>query len=148
MSEDEVFVGSNGTVFDVDRQGISMNNSIPAGNILVDGLGIGDVGNVVLRDRKHLSEDGILAVVITISRQDKKVIGGPDIISRGFVYVRESGDLMDEAKKVVDGTLAKFRSMDSSDWTVLKYRIRDDLKSFLFHEIKRNPMILPIIMEV
>ncbi|MDO5718031.1 MAG: ribonuclease J [Tissierellia bacterium] len=148
MDEKNIKLGNNGTVFELDENSIAVSGIAPAGNVLVDGLGVGDVGNVVLRDRKHLSEDGLIAVVITISKQDKHVVAGPDIISRGFVYVKESGDLMDDAKNVVEKTLKKCRSKNISDWGTLKYNIRDDLKSFIYHEIKRNPMILPIIMEV
>lgn len=148
MDERNIAFGSNGTVFELDETSVNVAGTVPAGNVLVDGLGVGDVGNIVLRDRKHLSEDGLMVVVITIDKQDKSVIAGPDIISRGFVYVKESGDLMDDAKKVVERTLDKCGSKNITDWGTIKYSIRDALKGFLYHEIKRNPMILPIIMEV
>ncbi len=126
-----------------------MGQPVQAGNILVDGLGVGDVGNIVLRDRKHLSEDGLIVVVVTMSKQDGKVIAGPDIISRGgFVYVRESEDLMEEARKVVRDVLTECEKRHITDWATLKSNIRDALRSFLYEKIKRNPMILPIIMEV
>lgn len=148
MPEENIKIGEIGNVFELDEESIAITNQVPAGNILVDGLGVGDVGSVVLRDRKHLSEDGLIVIVMTISRQDKTVIAGPDIISRGFVYVKESEDLIEECKKVVENTLNKCEENNIHDWATLKYNMRDDLKSFLFHEIKRNPMILPIIMEV
>lgn len=148
MEEKNIALGANGTIFELDGRGINIAGTVQAGNVLVDGLGVGDVGNIVLRDRKHLSEDGLLVVVITIDKQDKSVIAGPDIISRGFVYVKESTDLMDDAKKVVEKTLEKCGDKNITDWGTLKYNIRDALKGFLYHEIKRNPMILPIIMEV
>ncbi|NMB28231.1 MAG: ribonuclease J, partial [Tissierellia bacterium] len=113
-----------------------------------DGLGIGDVGNIVLRDRKHLSEDGLIIVVVTMSKQEGKVIAGPDIISRGFVYVRESEDLMEEARKVVKDVLDECEKKHITDWATLKSNIRDALRGFIYGKIKRNPMILPIIMEV
>lgn len=114
----------------------------------MDGLGVGDVGNIVLRDRKHLSEDGLMVVVVTMSKQEGKVIAGPDIISRGFVYVRESEDLMEEARNVVKAALSECEKRNITDWSTLKSSIRDSLRKFLYEKIKRNPMILPIIMEV
>src|SRR5699024_4228119 len=122
--------------------------SVDAGNILVDGLGIGDVGNIVLRDRKHLSEDGLIVVVVTIDKNNGNVVAGPDIISRGFVYVRESEDLMEESKKVIREVLRECEKNKITDWATLKSRIRDALRCFLYEKIKRNPMILPIIMKV
>ena len=119
-----------------------------AGAVLVDGLGIGDVGNIVLRDRKWLSEDGLIIVVVTLSKKTGKVVSGPDIVSRGFVYVRESGDLMTDAKEVVRRTLQSLESRGNSDWNTLKTEIKDDLKDFINKEMQRKPMILPIIMEV
>ena len=122
--------------------------SVQAGNILVDGLGVGDVGNIVLRDRKHLSEDGLIVVVVTMSKQDGAVIAGPDIISRGFVYVRESEDLMEEARCVVKKVLSECEKKKITDWATLKSNIRESLRDYIYEKIKRNPMILPIIMEV
>lgn len=148
MPKDHIMVGSIGTVFELTENSLEAPRVVQAGNILVDGLGVGDVGNIVLRDRIHLSEDGLIIVVLTVSKQDKKVIAGPDIISRGFVYVKESTDLMDDAKKVVEDTLRKCENKRIYDWSTIKGNIRDSLRSFVFKEIKRNPMILPIIMEV
>lgn len=144
----DIFILENGDVLEFNKKSAAISGSVPSGNTLVDGLGIGDVGNIVLRDRKHLSEDGLIVVVITISKQEGKVVSGPDIISRGFVYVRESVDLMDEARDMVKKTLDKCDRKSISDWSTLKTNIREDLRGFLYHRTKRNPMILPIIMEI
>lgn len=120
----------------------------PIGNVLIDGLGVGDVGNIVLRDRKLLSQDGILVVVVTMSKQDGTIMSGPDIISRGFVYVRESEELLEEANKIVMQTLARLVSENVNEWSSLKNGVRDALGRFLYEQTRRRPMILPIIMEV
>lgn len=148
IGRENIFIMENGNCLEISQKDAKFVSDVPAGNILVDGLGIGDVGNIVLRDRKHLSEDGLIVVVVTISKSDGKIISGPDIISRGFVYVRESEDLMDEAREIVKKTLGKCDSKSITDWSTLKNNIREDLKGFLFSKIKRNPMILPIIMEI
>ncbi|HHV26091.1 MAG TPA: ribonuclease J [Tissierellia bacterium] len=148
MPKENIFVGQNGSIIEFTRNSCSFGPKVSAGNILVDGLGIGDVGNIVLRDRKHLSEDGLIVVVVTISKEDGKVMAGPDIISRGFVYVRESEDLMGEARDVVREVLRECEKNHITDWATLKSSIRDALRGFLYEKIKRNPMILPIIMEV
>ena len=114
----------------------------------MDGLGVGDVGNIVLRDRKHLSQDGLFIVVVTLDRDKGRVVAGPDIISRGFVYVRESGNLIDEAKTVVNEALHECEESGVSDWASIKSVVRDSLRQFLYEQTKRKPMILPIIMEV
>ncbi|MCF6465658.1 ribonuclease J [Clostridium sp. Cult2] len=148
MPKENIFVASNGSVIEFTKNSGAINQYVQSGNILVDGLGIGDVGNIVLRDRKHLSEDGLIVVVVTMSKQEGKVIVGPDIISRGFVYVRESEDLMEEAREVVRDVLSECEKRNITDWATLKSSIRDALRGFLYEKIKRNPMILPIIMEV
>ncbi|MBS4540036.1 ribonuclease J [Clostridium sp. D2Q-11] len=148
MKRDNIFIMENGSVLELGRSYAKVNGSIPSGNILVDGLGIGDVGNIVLRDRKHLSEDGLIVVVVTIKKENGKVVSGPDIVSRGFVYVRESEDLMDEARRVVRDVLKECEKNQITDWSTLKSSVRDALRNFLYQKIKRNPMILPIIMEV
>lgn len=148
MPKENIFVARNGSVIEFTEDTGKFAPSVQAGKILVDGLGIGDVGNIVLRDRKHLSEDGLIVVVVTIDKNNGAVIAGPDIISRGFVYVRESEDLMEEAKKVVRDVLKECEKKKITDWATLKSRIRDALRGFLYEKIKRNPMILPIIMEV
>ena len=148
MDEENIFILDNGQTVELTRTKANRGPSVTAGNILVDGLGVGDVGNIVLRDRKHLSEDGLIVIVVTMSKQDGSVIAGPDIISRGFVYVRESEDLMEEAREVIKKVLNDCEKKRITDWATLKFNMRDSLRGFLFEKIKRNPMILPIIMEV
>ncbi|WP_343339554.1 Ribonuclease J1 [Terrisporobacter petrolearius] len=148
MPEQNVFVMQTGQVLELDRNSAKVTATVPTGNVLVDGLGVGDVGNIVLRDRKHLSEDGLMIVVVTISKEDGKVLAGPDIISRGFVYVRESEDLMDGAKKVIKDVLTECEEKNIKEWAYLKNNIKENLKEYLYIKTKRNPMILPIIMEV
>lgn len=138
----------NGDVIEVTRNYMKKTGTVTSGQVFVDGLGVGDVGHIVLRDRKHLSQDGILTVVVTIERQTGCVIAGPDIISRGFVYVRESEGLMDEARELVKNILDDFQERNVTDWSTLKSGMRDGLREFLYEKTKRKPMILPIIMEV
>jgi len=148
LSRENIFILENGRVIEFTKDSAELNGFVPAGNILVDGLGVGDVGNIVLRDRKHLSEDGLIVIVVTISKKEGVVLAGPDIISRGFVYVRESEDLMEEARNVVKAVLDDCEQKNITDWATLKSSIRDTLRNHLYGKIKRNPMILPIIMEV
>jgi len=148
MSRANIFIAKNGSVIEFTKNSGEITQCVQSGNVLVDGLGVGDVGNIVLRDRKHLSEDGLIVVVVTMSKQEGKVIAGPDIISRGFVYVRESEDLMEEARSVVRAALTECEKSNITDWSTLKSSIKDALRGFLYEKIKRNPMILPIIMEV
>lgn len=148
LSEKNVLIPENGDVIEVTRKGIKKSCTVSAGQVFVDGLGVGDVGNIVLRDRKHLSQDGILTVVVTMERHTANVIAGPDIISRGFVYVRESEGLMDEAKELVRKVLKDCEEKNITDWATLKSRMRDELRELLYEKTKRKPMILPIIMEI
>lgn len=148
MDKSHVMIADIGEVIEVGRDGIRKNGSVPAGQVLVDGLGVGDVGNIVLRDRKHLSEDGILTVVVTIEKESGSVIAGPDIISRGFVYVRESEDLIDQAREVVKNVLSECEEKHITEWSTMKSNIKDALRIFLYEKTKRRPMILPIIMEI
>ena len=148
MPEGNVMIPENGGVIEVTRNSIRKNGIVPAGQVFVDGLGVGDVGNIVLRDRKHLSQDGILTVVVTLSKENNSIIAGPDIISRGFVYVRESEGLMDEAKDIVKDVLRECEESNITDWASLKSKVRDELRSYLYEKTKRKPMILPIIMEI
>ena len=148
MPSENIFVMQTGEVLELDKNSAGITTKIPTGNVLVDGLGVGDVGNIVLRDRKHLSEDGLMIVVVTISKEDGKVLAGPDIISRGFVYVRESEDLMDGAKNVIKSVLLDCEEKNIKEWAYLKNNIKENLKEYLYQKTKRNPMILPIIMEV
>ena len=148
MPAENIFVMKTGQVLELDKNSAKVTTTVPIGNVLVDGLGVGDVGNIVLRDRKHLSEDGLMIVVVTISKEDGKVLAGPDIISRGFVYVRESEDLMDGAKTVIKEVLNECEEKNIKEWAYLKNNIKENLKEYLYTKTKRNPMILPIIMEV
>ncbi|ABW19200.1 ribonuclease J [Alkaliphilus oremlandii] len=148
MPKENIFIGQNGTVFEFGSDYGKINGSVQSGKILVDGLGVGDVGNIVLRDRKHLAEDGLMVVVVTIAKENGKIAAGLDIISRGFVYVRESEDLIDEARKVVKSVLDGCEQQNIREWSLLKSSIRDSLKDFLYEKTKRRPMILPVIMEV
>lgn len=143
-----VIIPEVGDVIEVTRSGIKKNGSVVSGQIFVDGLGVGDVGNIVLRDRKHLSQDGILTVVVTLSKESKTIVAGPDVISRGFVYVRESEGLMDEAKDIVRNILLDCEEKKITDWATLKSNVRDELRAYLYEKTKRKPMILPIIMEI
>lgn len=143
-----VFVAENGMVLEFTKKHGRVAGRVPAGRVLVDGLGVGDVGNIVLRDRKQLSQDGILIVVVTISKEGGLVVAGPDIVSRGFVYVRESEKLMDEAKTKVEKVLDKCIEKNITEWSTIKSQIRDTLGKFLYEKTRRRPMILPIIMEV
>lgn len=148
LPERNFLIAETGDVIEVTRNYIKKIGTVPSGQVLVDGLGVGDVGHIVLRDRKHLSQDGILTVVVTIEKQSGKVMAGPDIISRGFVYVRESEGLMEGAKKVVKNVLIDCEEKNITEWSALKTNIRDDLREFLYEKTKRRPMILPIIMEI
>ncbi len=148
MDPKNIFIIENGDILELSHNKAQVAGSVPSGNILVDGLGIGDVGNIVLRDRKHLSEDGLIVVVLTMSKKDGKIIAGPDMISRGFVYVRESEDLMEEARNIVKNVLEQCEEKKITEWATLKSTIRDTLRNHVYGKIKRNPMILPIIMEV
>ncbi len=148
MPSQNIFVGKTGDVLEIDRKSAKFVGTIPTGHVLVDGLGVGDVGNIVLRDRKHLSEDGLMIVVVTISKEEGRVLAGPDIISRGFVYVRESENLMEGAKTVVKNVLKDCEDKNIKEWAYLKNSIKENLREHLHQQTKRNPMILPIIMEV
>jgi ribonuclease J len=143
-----IIIADNGDVVEITRDSIRKNGTVPSGQVFVDGLGVGDVGNIVLRDRKHLSQDGILTVVVTIEKESGSVIAGPDIISRGFVYVRESEDLMEQARVVVKDALKECEEKHITDWATMKGYIKDALRGFLYEKTKRKPMILPIIMEI
>ena len=148
LDSKNVVIPDVGDGIEVTRSGIKKNGSVVSGQIFVDGLGVGDVGNIVLRDRKHLSQDGILTVVVTLSKENKTIVAGPDIISRGFVYVRESEGLMDEARDIVRNILFDCEEKKITDWATLKSNVRDELRTYLYEKTKRKPMILPIIMEI
>jgi ribonuclease J len=148
LKSDQIYLLDRGEVLEIKEGKLVPGGKVPSGNVLIDGIGVGDVGNIVLRDRKLLSQDGILIVVVTLTKQEKKIISGPEIISRGFVYVRESEKLMDESTKLVREIVERNTLKDNFDWSSLKQDIRDDLNRYLYEKTKRRPMILPIIMEV
>ncbi len=148
LPEKNVVIADNGEVIEITKEYIKKSGTVSSGQVFVDGLGVGDVGNIVLRDRRHLSQDGILTVVVTIAKDSGKVIAGPDIISRGFVYVRESEDLMEEARLIVRDALRECEEKHITEWAVIKSKIKEVLRMFLYEKTKRKPMILPIIMEI
>lgn len=148
MPKDHIFITENGQVLEFTPEKGSISGKVTAGIVLVDGLGVGDVGNIVLRDRRQLSQEGILIVVITMDKQSGSVLAGPDIVSRGFVYVRESEQLMDEAKSRVRQTLEKCELNNITEWATIKSTVRDTLGKYLYEKTRRRPMILPIIMDV
>ncbi len=148
MNPKNILISDIGKVIELGPHSIRQAANVPAGVTLIDGLGVGDVGNIVLRDRKHLAEDGIIVVVVTISKKNGAVLAGPDVLSRGFVYVRESEDLMEEAKFVAAQALEKCASKKATDWGSMKNSLKSSLSDFLYTKTKRKPMIMPIIMEV
>lgn len=148
IPKENVILMRSGDVIEIGDEGYCVADHVQAGGILVDGLGIGDVGNIVLRDRQNLAQNGIIIVVLTLEKYSNQLLAGPDIVSRGFVYVRESEDLMEEAQRIVDEAVQGCLEKHVSDWGKIKNIIRDSLSDFLWKKMKRNPMILPIIMEV
>ncbi len=145
---ENIFILENGKTLELNKKEAKITTSVPSGKILVDGLGIGDVGNIVLRDRQHLSQDGLIVIVMTMDKSTGEIISGPDVVSRGFVYVRESETLMDDVKRVIKQEVRTFEEEGIRDWSTIKSTLKDDLRDYIFQRTKRNPMILPIIMEV
>lgn len=148
IPKENVFILSSGDVLELGSESAGKTGTVTAGSLLVDGLGVGDVGNIVLRDRQHLSENGLIIIVLTLEKYTNQLLAGPDIVSRGFVYVRESEYLMDEAKSIVYAALERCLDNQVSDWSKIKTEIKDSLSDYLWKKMKRNPMILPVIMEV
>ncbi len=148
ISEDNIAILHNGAVLELDNGFCKITGSVPTGEVLVDGLGVGDVGNIVLRDRQHLAEEGIIIVVMVMDKKTGKIVTEPDIISRGFVYVRESEEMMGEIQKVVNKELEKISANETKDWSTIKNNVRDALHEYLFQKTKRNPMLIPIITEI
>ena len=148
MPPENIFVMEIGRVLELTSDSARVNGTVSSGRILVDGLGVGDVGSIVLRDRKLLSQDGLIVVVITTEKESGQIVAGPDIITRGFVYVRESEDLIENAREIIKKTLAKLEGKKGNDWSAKKGIIKDDLREYLYEKTKRKPMILPIIMEI
>ena len=148
MDKDNIHIIENGDVVEFTKKSAKVVGKIQAGNVLVDGSGIGDVGNIVLKDRKHLSEDGLMVVSITFDRNTQTLLAGPEIVSRGFVYVKENQDIIENAKEVVIRSFEKCQKDEVRAISQIKYQIREDLKSYLYNELGRDPMILPVISEV
>ena len=148
MPEDNVIILEMGQALELSENEANITGPIPNGSVMVDGLGVGDVGNVVLRDRKHLSEDGLVIIVATVDSKTGKVLAGPDLVSRGFVYVRENESLMDGAQSIVETALDRCVDEHVRDWNSVKTRVREALSSYIYRRTKRSPMILPILMEV
>ena len=148
VPKDNVFIISTGEVLEMNSEKAQVTGKVPVGDILVDGLGVGDVGNIVLRDRQHLAEDGIMIVVLGLDRDSGYLVSGPDIVSRGFVYVRESDELMEEARNLMYDTVEGYLDRKITDWGKIKSGIKDVLGDYVWKKTKRRPMILPIILEV
>ena len=148
MERKNIYIGDVGSVLEINEDYMKELPPVQAGKVFVDGLGVGDVGSIVLRDRKHLGQDGLIIIVASLDVYDGHVISGPDIVSRGFVYVRESEELMDDAKQLVKKTLQTCADRNIREWGNIKSNVRDELGNFIFQRTKRSPMILPIIMEV
>jgi len=148
LAPDRIVVGDIGNVIETDGVDMKVVSQVPAGRVMVDGLGVGDVGSIVLRDRKHLAEDGLIIVTVVLNKATNEIAAGPDIISRGFVYVRESEQMMDEARNVLGHTLARCTPQDFREWNSMKTKLRDALSDYIYEKTKRSPMILPIISEI
>ena len=148
IPEENIFIAGNGTVIETDGVDMKITGQVPAGRVLIDGLGVGDVGSVVLRDRKHLAQDGLIIVVAAVEVSTGRIVSGPDLVSRGFVYVRESEELMDEARERAKSVMQKSVTPNMREWSGVKSDVKDALSGFIFSKTGRSPMILPIIMEV
>ena len=148
MNPRNIHVGEIGTVFELSGKTCKVAGTVPSGKVFVDGSGVGDVGSVVLRDRKHLAEDGMIVVCVNLSAEDGMVLTGPDIITRGFIYVKESEEMMEELRQVALEAIDRCSRKRIRDWTAIKTAIKNDLSGYLFKTTKRNPMILPVIMEI
>ena len=148
IEPENIFLMKNGRILEMNQEEAKLTGTVPFGKVMVDGLGVGDVGSIVLRDRQHLSQDGLIVVVLTMSSATGEIVAGPDVISRGFVYVRESENLMEDLKKVLRDQIQDFEENGIRDWSTIKSKLKDTLRDYIFAKTKRNPMILPIIMEV
>lgn len=148
IKPENIFLTTNGRILELNEDEAALTGTVPFGKIMVDGLGVGDVGNIVLRDRQHLSQDGLIIVVMSMDSATGEIVAGPDVISRGFVYVRESENLMEDVKKMLKEEVRKLEEHGVRDWSTIKSRLKDSLRDYIFAKTKRNPMILPIIMEV
>ena len=148
IAPSNIFILENGSVLEMDKNSAKLTGTVQAGRVFVDGLGVGDVGNIVLRDRRHLAKDGLIVIVATFDADTGQLVSGPDLISRGFVYVRESSVLMEEARAIVRNIILKCEEKHMTDWAAIKAQVKEALSKFLYDKTKLNPMILPVIMEV
>ena len=148
IPKEDIFILESGDVLELDDEAAKVTGKVPVGDILVDGLGVGDVGNIVLRDRQHLAEDGIMIVVLALDQASGYLVSGPDIVSRGFVYVKESDELMEEARERMTEVIENCLDRGITDWGKIKNSIKDSLGDYVWKKTKRRPMILPIILEV
>ncbi|MEG0397101.1 MAG: RNase J family beta-CASP ribonuclease, partial [Oscillospiraceae bacterium] len=148
VPEKNIYIGENGDNIILSRDSLTMGEGVTAGAVMVDGLGVGDVGNVVLRDRRHLSQDGLVIIVATVDSATGELLAGPDIVSRGFVYVREADELIGGARDIVRDVLDKCRGEHVREWGNVKMRVREAVSAYMYRRTKRSPMILPVLMEV
>ena len=148
MNPKNILISEIGNVIELSGKTAKINGAVTAGKVFVDGTGVGDVGSVVLRDRKHLAQDGMIVVCVNLSSQDGSIVSGPDIITRGFIYVKESEQLMEELREVAMEAIDRCGRKRSRDWATIKAAIKNDLSGYLYKQTKRNPMILPVIMEI
>jgi len=148
VESDNIFIMTNGRILELNEYDAKLTGNVPVGKIMVDGLGVGDVGNIVLRDRQRLSQDGLIIIVLTMDSRTGTVVAGPDVLSRGFVYVRESENLMEDIKQLLRAEITKFEEKHITDWSTIKSLLREELRDYIYKKTKRDPMILPIIMEV
>ena len=148
IPRDNIMITGNGRVLELNDDEIKFTSTVPSGRVMVDGLGVGDVGSVVLRDRQHLSQDGLIVIVMSMDNQTGEIVSGPDVISRGFVYVRESENLMEQVKFFIRERIHELEERHITDWSTIKSTLKDEVRDFIFDKTKRNPMILPILMEV
>ena len=147
MPEDRIIIADIGNVIETNGETMKITGSVPSGKVMVDGYGVGDVGAIVLKDRKHLAQDGVIVVTLTIDKMDRRLLSGPDVISRGFVYERESEELMDKAKELAKNVLLD-ELKTRHDYPAIKNRLRDELGDFFFQKTKRRPMVIPDIMDI
>ena len=148
MPKENMLIAEIGNVIELTPDSMEINGSVPSGKVLVDGFGVGDVGNIVLRDRRHLSQDGLIVVVAAANFDEGFLVSGPDIVSRGFVYVREAEELMDSVKELAEEVLNQCFDSGMNDWNTIKTKVKDELSSYIYSRTKRKPMILPVILNV
>ena len=148
IPKQNIYIAENGQNIRLSRDGMAVEGTVPAGAVMVDGYGVGDVGNIVLNDRKHLSQDGIIIVVATLDAETGDVVSGPDVVSRGFVYVKENEDLMNKARDLACHVIYDYYDVKGRDWNTVKSKLRDEISHLMYEKTKRSPMVLPILMEI